>query len=75
MLSIQGIVSGKFANRVLIQDELEGTPPATQLSRSDSGSSYQSPSSQQSSGGGTGINAVRFTLRRTVSLDKKGFQS
>ena len=75
MLSIQGIVGGKFANHVLLQDELEGTPPATQLSRSDSGSSYQSPSSQQSSGGGTGINAVRFTLRRTVSLDKKGFQS
>ncbi|XP_078373715.1 cellular tumor antigen p53-like isoform X2 [Oculina patagonica] len=56
-------------------DELDGTPPISQLSRSDSGSSYQSPtSSQQSSGGGTGINAVRFTLRRTVSLDKKGFQ-
>lgn len=67
---------GKFMNHVLLQDELEGTPPASQLSRSDSGSSYQSPtSSQQSSGGGTGINAVRFTLRRTVSLDKKGFQS
>jgi len=67
---------GKFTNcYVLLQDELEGTPPATQLSRSDSGSSYQSPnSSQHSSGGGTGINAVRFTLRRTVSLDKKGFQ-
>ncbi|XP_022799560.1 cellular tumor antigen p53-like isoform X3 [Stylophora pistillata] len=56
-------------------DDIEGTPPVTQLSRSDSGSSYQSPSSsQKSSGGGTGFNAVRFTLRRTVSLDKKGFQ-
>lgn len=56
-------------------DDLENTPPISQLSRSDSGSSYQSPtSSQQSSGGGTGFNAVRFTLRRTVSLDKKGFQ-
>ena len=74
MLSIQGV--DKLAYHVLLQDELEGTPPATQLSRSDSGSSYQSPtSSQQSPGGGTGINAVRFTLRRTVSLDKKGFQS
>jgi len=54
-------------------DDVDGTPPFTQLSRSDSGSSYQSPtSSQQSSGGGNGsINAVRFTLRRTVSLEKK----
>ena len=57
------------------QDDVDGTPPTfSQLSRSDSGSSYQSPtSSQQSSGGATGINAVRFTLRRTVSLEKKSY--
>lgn len=56
-------------------DDVDGTPQScSQLSRSDSGSSYQSPaSSQQSSGGGTGINAVRFTLRRTMSLEKKGY--
>lgn len=55
------------------QDEMDNTPPMlSQLSRSDSGSSTQSPpSSQQSSGGAAGINAVRFTLRRTVSLEKK----
>ena len=52
---------------------MDNTPPMlSQLSRSDSGSSTQSPpSSQQSSGGAAGINAVRFTLRRTVSLEKK----
>lgn len=56
------------------QDDVDGTPTFSQLSRSDSGSSSQSPtSSQQSSGGHTGINAVRFTLRRTVSLEKKGY--
>lgn len=58
-----------------LPDDIEGTPPLMPMSRSDSGSSNHSPSSsQQSSGGGTGFNAVRFTLRRTVSLDKKGFQ-
>lgn len=64
-----------MTRNIFWQDDIEGTPPLMPMSRSDSGSSNHSPSSsQQSSGGGTGFNAVRFTLRRTVSLDKKGFQ-
>lgn len=58
-------------------DEVDGPSQSfSQLSRSDSGSSYHSPTSSQQStgsgGGGAGINAVRFTLRRTLSLEKKG---